>query len=208
VEGTPGSVDPNLFRERAGETALGGPSRILAADPASSFARDRYRTVAVHHRLPGAARHELATGSVRTEQVGVNPSHERSLRWGVWTPLAEGTPWPGKARLAITRKGGCHLHARRFGVGTRQGLDGTWVCSWVSQLQKSVGGTWRSGLANSQLLAGLAHKACVKACRTLDSGGKAGRSVAAFWSVPRVNAGQGLRDLPREDVLGLGNACC
>lgn len=83
MESTPGVVEPGSFREGQGETALNGPFRASGEGQASSFARDRNRTVAGSYRLPGGTQHELATWGARTEQVGVNPSNERLFRRGV-----------------------------------------------------------------------------------------------------------------------------
>lgn len=124
VEGTSGAVDWELFRESLQEAALQGCPCICGGDPASSscVSRGRHTDDRFKQPLPGWAKHGLATGGVRVEQVGVKP-----LQRSVVVVVAEGpdgtdSTWPEKARLAIPSRGRYRTGAVRR---HRAGLVGT-----------------------------------------------------------------------------------
>jgi hypothetical protein len=84
VEGTPGAAERVPFREGTGEAALVGtelpwPLRTSV----SSFERGRNRTVVLLGVVPVTSGHELATGGVRVNQVGVNPLRRAVVVVGV-----------------------------------------------------------------------------------------------------------------------------
>jgi hypothetical protein len=83
VEGTPGAVDCEPFREGAWKAALEGRSRFGGACRAGSFERGRNRTVAGSRNIPSVVRHELVTGGARVNQVGVNPPRQAVVAMGV-----------------------------------------------------------------------------------------------------------------------------
>lgn len=68
----------------------------------------------------------FATWGVRVDQVGVNPSGERSFDGGLPTHLAQRAPWPVNTRLVVARKG--DHHSKRGGLppqhATRPGRFG------------------------------------------------------------------------------------
>jgi hypothetical protein len=86
------------------------------------------------------------TGGVRVKQVGVNPLDERSFRRGVANasrakrPLACGNSTGSDSSWAAATRSRDGLPSQ-----VRRGLDDSLVCSWVYQLQKSVGGMWLKG---------------------------------------------------------------
>jgi hypothetical protein len=85
VEGTPGAVEPVFFRERAGETALHGKPRGSVGSQVGGFERGRIPHGRQTWTFPSFVWHLLATGGVRVDLVGVNPSDERSSDGGQQT---------------------------------------------------------------------------------------------------------------------------
>jgi hypothetical protein len=71
----------------------------------------------------------------------------------------------------VARKGGRYPRTRWFATTESRGLDGSQVCSWVSQLQKPVGGMWPEGHQRiaGQTLRSSAPSGGVNACRKLGS---------------------------------------
>jgi hypothetical protein len=124
VEGTPGAVDCEPFREGAWETALEGRSRFGEACWAGSFERGRFRTAAgfrVHSKRGSARARDRGCPS----QSGWGKSTAASgCRDGGWkgenagaTPDLRKLGWSSPARDAATRsRSGSPLQdATRFG---------------------------------------------------------------------------------------------
>jgi hypothetical protein len=107
-----------------------------------------------------------------------------------------------KTRLVVARKGGRYPRSRWFATEKTWGLDGSQVCSWVSQLQKPVGGMWSEG---HQRIAGQTLRSSAPSgCERMSEAGLTVAKPGYQWRLvgqrSSENADGDLRDLSVEDA--------
>jgi hypothetical protein len=143
VEGTPGAVELVHFREGTGEAALQGEPRESVVSRAGWFERGRNRTVAERRNLSSDARHRLRDRGC-PGRSGWGKSVGRAVVTTGGCQRESGTrPLACENLASGGPKGRSLLVARWLAIATKRRASGGLVaCSWVSHLQKSVGGMW------------------------------------------------------------------